>query len=199
MRLLVLVPAVLVCLGCPKPAPDQPKVKTSIEGAPKNSEATAPTVSAKGVGAITSTSAVSQDGLEAAFPGYEVKTATRTAEGDTVTVFELHRAGQLSMTVEPTSEGKVYRVSIVDADATSPAGISVGASYEQLAAALQKHECFRLVEDAADSVACYGADLSSVGYVLGDAAKGQKPGAVPSKAVLSKAKVTEILWLPETE
>ena len=61
------------------------------------------------------------------------------------------------------------------------------------------HECFRLVEERADSVACYGKDVATIGYVLGGAAEGQKPGAVPPPAVLAKSTVTEILWLPESE
>ena len=200
MQRIVSIAVLALCTACPKPAP----VATPESTAPPPSPApaavvAAPSISADGVGGLTADSAVDEASLTAGFPGFEIKTSTRSSEGETMTVFELHRDGALSLTVEPNSAGKVYRVTIVDPQSKSPAGIAVGATYAQMSEALPAHECFRLVEERSDSLACYGKELSSIGYVFGDAAKGQKLGVIPSKKALAPAAVTEILWLPESE
>jgi len=198
MRLIVLA---ALLWGCAKPAP-APAPTPKQEAPPPPPQAVAPVVTVDAVAGLTANTEVSEAALAELFAGYEVKASTRQSEGQEVPVWELRRNGALSVVVEPTSEGKVYRVGILDAQATTPAGIGVGAGYADLEKALPEHECFRLVEERADSVACYGADSSTIGYVLGGAdIEGFRgpPGTVPKPAVLRRATITEILWLPESQ
>ena len=198
MRFILL--AFVVSSSCAKPAasPVPPKQE---EGPTEPVEAKEPTRTGETVGGLGADVVVTQESLAGLFAGYQIEASTRSSEGMEMQVWELKRNGQLSLVVEPTDEGKVYRVGIVDPEAKTPAGIKIGAGYAELEKALPQHECFRLVEERSDSVACYGAELSSVGYVLQDAAKDFRGplGTVPPPAKLRQARVTEILWLPEPQ
>jgi len=199
MRLIVFA---TLLMGCAQPAARPTPTPKQEEAPPPPAPASAPAVTVDSVAGLTADTEVNEAALRRLFAGYQVTAATRQSEGQEVTVYELRRDGALSVVVEPTSEGKVYRVGIVDPDATTPVGIRVGAGYADLEKALPEHECFRLVEERADSVACYGAEASSIGYVLGGAGiEGFRgpPGTVPKPAVLRKATITEILWLPESQ
>lgn len=152
-------------------------------------------VSTEGVGGIRETTPFDQKELARLLPGLKLAAGTRSTEGEEYPVIRvLEKKRELAVITPSVDRKRIYSIIIGGARASNALGPKHGDSYSQVYGD-GPGNCAAGMEELSGKVICPDPGSRRVQYVF-EGEDGGPDGQLPQPDVLSKWRITHIVWTP---
>lgn len=170
----------------PPPAPEP------VTGNPHPADAPPLTLTSAGLGGLNAESAFRQSAIEKAFPGFTVRKTERFSEGMSEIVYHVLKAGKPVAVI--SGEELIDSIQILSPVVAGPAGVRIGDALAGIRKKLRLEECFRGVEEEAESVTC-SEKGSNIGFWFAfPMTNKREPDVLHPRMLPQDAKLQSILW-----
>ncbi|AFJ46202.1 RpoE-regulated lipoprotein [Shimwellia blattae] len=183
LRLMMLI-APLALSGC--------STLSNAHWAPWNWFGSSLTVSEQGVGALTASTPLTQDGIAGAIGSdYHLRSGMKMADGSVVRYFEALKNNQLALVIEG-DKGQLSRVVVLDKTIPTESGVTLGTPFHELYSKAFG-ACEKASGDDEALVACKAPDSQHITYLFGGQWRGPQ-GLMPSDDTLKNWTLNKIVW-----
>jgi hypothetical protein len=159
-------------------------------------EAPTLTVSDKGLGSISATTAFNLSEVEKLVPGFVVKSKKSMTETEEFPILVVMDHDSLLATINPTEDRKkIFNIRITGNKVSNALGPKIGTRYASIYGASVNPSCSAGQEEMSGAVICPDPKSKHVSYVFKGHYDGPD-GEVPAVAALKNFVVSEIVWQP---
>ncbi|WHZ41755.1 RpoE-regulated lipoprotein [Rahnella bonaserana] len=151
------------------------------------------TVSDKGVGGITSSTALTETAIKDALDGdYTLRSGMSMSGGKMLSFFQAMDGKDVKMSISGEPKGNVQRVDVLDPKVESEWGVKIGTSFSSLYSKAFD-VCVKGEGDDAQNIECKAPQSAHVTYVFSGIWHGPE-SLMPSDDALKDWKVSKIIW-----
>lgn len=150
-------------------------------------------VTDNGVGNITASTPLTEDGVKNALDGdYRLLSGMSMNDGKMLTFYQAMEDKEVKMTISGEPKGNVQRVDVTDANVESDWGVKMGTPFSDLYTKAFDN-CQKGKGDDAQNVECKAPQSQHVTYVFSGIWHGPEE-LMPSDDALKEWKVSKIIW-----
>ncbi|MGC6390029.1 RpoE-regulated lipoprotein [Ewingella sp. S1.OA.A_B6] len=160
---------------------------------PMNWFSSSPKVTDQGVGSITASTPLIEDGVKDALGGdYRLRNGMSMNDGKMLTFYQAMDDKEVKMTISGEPKGNVQRVDVTDSNVESEWGVKIGTPFSDLYTKAFD-ACQKGKGDDVQNIECKAPQSPHVSYVFSGIWHGPEE-LMPSDDALKEWKVSKIIW-----